>query len=375
MTIVFGSTLPAVPGSTAVTFTLTCPGKTVNPTRSACGTVTALRRPEADAGIGADDAAGRDGVGAQEVEVREADRARRRGLLDPLAGGRERVADGHLHGEDVGRDDAGGGVGLRRVRVGRDHDPQRIERLRPRGDHDRGRWQHDVRADAPDEEDEPKRREHDHDRQARSGPRAGTRPGRSRRARGRRPGLGSRTLARGRVRGGGLESGRVLAREVVGLGVCGWPPQGRWCDGVGWRHDRRSRGRRGPGRGRSSRLRGAVLGGLAGGSGGAARRRGRGGRRGRRVGGASRPSTNELSYSATLAKTGSPAEAASARVAESPATTASCFSLIRASRDSSRKLIRDVATREPYGRTSATRRPGTSRIRAAAEVISSSTSR
>ena len=49
--------------------------------------------------------------------------------------------------------------------------------------------------------------------------------------------------------------------------------------------------------------------------------------------------------------------------------------VVSASRDSSRKLIRDVATREPYGRTTAIRGASTSRIRVAAEVISSSTSR
>jgi hypothetical protein len=56
---------------------------------------------------------------------------------------------------------------------------------------------------------------------------------------------------------------------------------------------------------------------------------------------------NDDSYSATDPKTGNPADAASARVAGSPAITASCFSLMSASRDRSRKLIRDVATREP----------------------------
>ena len=58
------------------------------------------------------------------------------------------------------------------------------------------------------------------------------------------------------------------------------------------------------------------------------------------------------------------------------ATIDSRLSWVSASRARSRKLIRDVATREPYGRTTATRgRARTPRIRAAAEVISSSTSR
>ena len=56
------------------------------------------------------------------------------------------------------------------------------------------------------------------------------------------------------------------------------------------------------------------------------------------------------SYSATDAKTASPAEAARARVAGSPVTIDSRLSWVSASRDRSRKLIRDVATREPYGK-------------------------
>jgi hypothetical protein len=64
-------------------------------------------------------------------------------------------------------------------------------------------------------------------------------------------------------------------------------------------------------------------------------------------GGTSTVPANDASYSATDANTGKPADAARARVAESPATIASCFSLTMASRESRRKLIRDVATREP----------------------------
>ena len=37
--------------------------------------------------------------------------------------------------------------------------------------------------------------------------------------------------------------------------------------------------------------------------------------------------------------------------------------------------VKDVATREPYGSTTATRLPSAARIRAAADVISSSMSR
>jgi len=81
------------------------------------------------------------------------------------------------------------------------------------------------------------------------------------------------------------------------------------------------------------------------------------------------------SYSAIVAKTGSPAEAASAREAGSPAITDSRRLLTSASRERSRKLIREVAIREPYGMTSATFVPAADRIRDAADVISSSTSR
>ena len=88
-----------------------------------------------------------------------------------------------------------------------------------------------------------------------------------------------------------------------------------------------------------------------------------------------RSSANEDSYSPTVAKIGRPADAASARVAPSPATMESRLPLVSASRARRRKLIRDVATREPYGSTTATRLPSVDRMRAAAEVISSSMSR
>ena len=81
------------------------------------------------------------------------------------------------------------------------------------------------------------------------------------------------------------------------------------------------------------------------------------------------------SYSGTVANTGSPADAASARVAGSPATIDSLRLLMTASRDSSRKFIRDVEIREPYGTTRATLVESEERIREAADVISSSTSR
>src|SRR5205814_4600615 len=81
------------------------------------------------------------------------------------------------------------------------------------------------------------------------------------------------------------------------------------------------------------------------------------------------------SYSGTVPKTGRPADAASDRAAASPATIESRRLLTMASRDRSRKFIRDVAIRDPYGTTSASFVPGAFRIRDAADVISSSTSR
>jgi len=81
------------------------------------------------------------------------------------------------------------------------------------------------------------------------------------------------------------------------------------------------------------------------------------------------------SYSATVANTGNPADAASARDAASPATIDSRRLLTTASRERRRKFIRDVAIREPYGTTRATFVPVVERIRDAADVISSSTSR
>ena len=81
------------------------------------------------------------------------------------------------------------------------------------------------------------------------------------------------------------------------------------------------------------------------------------------------------SYSPTDANTGMPAEAARARAEASGATMSSRLPLTIASRASSRKLMRDVATRDPNGTTTATRVSAAARMRAAAEVISSSASR
>ena len=81
------------------------------------------------------------------------------------------------------------------------------------------------------------------------------------------------------------------------------------------------------------------------------------------------------SNSATVANAGSPADAARDLAEPSGATIERARFRACASRASSRKLIREVATREPAGRTSATRASSAARIRAAAEVISSSMSR
>ena len=81
------------------------------------------------------------------------------------------------------------------------------------------------------------------------------------------------------------------------------------------------------------------------------------------------------SYSNTVANVGRPADAARDRVGASGATTAMLRPRSWASRASSRKLMRDVPRREPAGSTNAIRRSGASRSRAAADVISSSTSR
>ncbi len=81
------------------------------------------------------------------------------------------------------------------------------------------------------------------------------------------------------------------------------------------------------------------------------------------------------SKAATETCVANPADAASARAEASFVTTSSRLLRLSASRARSRKLIRDVASREPSGRTRAIRSSGSARIRAAADVISSSTSR
>ena len=85
--------------------------------------------------------------------------------------------------------------------------------------------------------------------------------------------------------------------------------------------------------------------------------------------------SSAASYSPSDENTGSPADAASARAEVSGATMSRRRPLAWASRASSRKLIRDVATRDPNGSTRPIRVPSAVRIRVAAEVISSSGSR
>ena len=89
----------------------------------------------------------------------------------------------------------------------------------------------------------------------------------------------------------------------------------------------------------------------------------------------SAPAAPWASNAATEACTGNPAAAASARAEASAHTMSSRLPRAAASRASRRKLIRDVARREPYGSTSVIRFASVERMRAAADVISSSTSR
>jgi hypothetical protein len=82
-----------------------------------------------------------------------------------------------------------------------------------------------------------------------------------------------------------------------------------------------------------------------------------------------------LSNAATDGWTVRPAVIARARADASAAMISIDLPRSVASRARSRKLMRDVARREPYGRTIAIRSSSESRIRAAADVISSSASR
>ena len=91
--------------------------------------------------------------------------------------------------------------------------------------------------------------------------------------------------------------------------------------------------------------------------------------------GSSSGAASASSNSAIEANAARPADAASARADASAAITSRRRPLVIASRASIRKLIREVASRDPNGTTSATRDSPAERMRIAAEVISSSASR
>ena len=358
-----------------------------------------LVRPEPDPAGRADDAPAGDRVGRREVDVPESHGALRRGLLDPLAGRRERVGGARLDGEDLGRHGAGLDVRLRWCAgVGDDGELDRAEGLGLGRDDDRRRTAGTgTPRRSPTSRARPRTAETDDERRPRLAPRDGvtdTVARRTARCRSRRPGLRTdaprAVAARGADRRGGRQSAAAVAAvarrpprparpsrarsaaAATGVPVPARPPRPasprRAGRGSAVRPGRRRRTRPAP------PAPAAALAAAASWPCGRpppkpARPRRSDPRRTARGGG------SEASYSWTVAKTGRPADAARARVAESPAMTDRRFSWVSASRARSRKLIRDVATREPYGSTTATRPDSTARTRAAAEVISSSTSR
>ena len=277
--------------------------------------------------------------------------------------------------------------------IGPDRHPDRSHALVLRRHDDRRGRQHEVGAHAADQQRERDGPQRDQER------RPGDRPDRAARD-GPAPDrtvLDPRIAVRGspapsRIDVPGRRRGSTPAAGVGRGGRGGRADRGRGGGQLGRLHvvegllDGRVRGR---GRGRRrddrspGRLTGQGRGGRGGGRGlrrlGRARRsrRARCARSPRRPSGRrpSAPGSSESSYSPTELKTGSPAEAARARVAASLAMIERRFSWVSASRASNRKLIRDVATRDPCGSTTAARRPSTVRMRAAAEVISSSMSR
>ena len=361
ITIVFGSTLPAIPASTAVTPTVIRPGKTVRPTRSARGTVTvALVRNRTPALVLTMLPPGTMLV-RRKSQVREADLAGRLGLLDPLPGRRERVGD-----RDLERDP-------RRPARRETWRPARSPRgrrstVRSSGGIGSGRGVTTIVADGsstyaptpPTSTIEAEHRERHDERQPRRPPPAGPRPAAAGWA--VRP---SRADPAGRSNPRPPASAiRSAIRAAARDRVADRRPARR----------RRARARdRRPGCPRPLAWSGLRLGPASAPT--SVRRRSA-----RRRGGPSSPARPRGPRATT--RTPRPTRRPAARPTPPapaspgpPATIDSRFSLLSASRDRSRKLIRDVATREPYGRTRATRRASLERIRAAADVISSSTSR
>ena len=300
----------------------------------------------------------RDRVGRRRVAVLPAHAAGRRRRLDPLA--RRRELAGHLDRDRDGlRRDRRGPRGRPTVASGsaRDDELDRADGLDLRAS--------TVMSAAGQEQEAP-----------------ATRRGAER----RRSAQQARDAGPPRTRRRGFDapgSARLAADDRVELRLAGRRPssgsgrrrRGRWVAGraAGGRASpprprRARRGSRGSG-GRRHRLplpRAAAAAPAAGG-----RARVAGSARRRPSSGAS----SAASYSPTDANTGMPAEAARARAEASGATMSSRLPLTIASRASSRKLIREVATRDPNGTTTATRVSAAARIRAAAEVISSSASR
>ena len=258
--------------------------------------------------------------------------------LGALAGRGELAADLHGNVDGLGRDDARGLVHGGGGRVGADRDVDGADVLDLRRDGDLRRGQHEVRGGTGgDDREEEHQEAHDE------------------------PGTDATTA---RLRHGDLAAAvhdrvelGLAGRGEVGVGRTG--RDGDAADGIGTARGAGSgcrRPRRRHASPRRPRAAAAAASDPAASSTSA---------------GASRAA----SYSPTEPKTGSPADAASARAEASGATMSSRRPLTMASRASSLKLIRDVATRDPNGMTRATRVSSAWRMRLAAEVISSSASR
>ena len=169
-TIVLASTLPSSPALTAVTLTLILPGKRLRPTMSAFGHGHLAVGPEADPGVGADDAPRGHRVGVEEVEVLEPDDTGRLRLLDAHAGRRERTRWRRRPSRPMwpARPVR---PGPPRSRSGRRRRSVRAARWPPAGaDADRGRRQQEIGPDASDEAGEGEDADADDERRPRSSP-------------------------------------------------------------------------------------------------------------------------------------------------------------------------------------------------------------
>ena len=248
------------------------------------------------------------------LRLENVDLARRRGLGHLHTRGRERVRRDHIEGEAHRRHEQVDGVRLRDAGLGGHVQLERADRVRCRDDHDL-RARQEQEAGGADGEDE--RREQEDRGNER--PASLWRPAAD---------LGHRGAMLGRRRQDRHCQGRavVVGRRRADAGAC---PARR---GAG-----RFISRGGPG---SARLRLRRW----------RRRRGR------------------LEHG-TETCVGRPADAASARAEASFVMTSIRLPRASASRARTRKLMRDVARREPSGRTSAIRSSSRARIRVAADVI------